>query len=222
MDRIKMEEVLKSIPHDDLIEFLVQEFSFDENIVNRFKNSFTAYFPKETKEEFIDRLWRSLDLISDRYGYIDYNHSSDYSHTMYGFINESENLLKIKEYDSALNIILSILDSIPDTEIDDSDGSTGEVADSCFEVLADILAYSLINDNNISERILDYILNEIATGDLANYGIEIYDLLNYFIDDKKYLEQIKDALEDAVTKLEQKGSTWRIDKYNKLIKEINI
>ena len=117
---------------------------------------------------------------------------------MYEFTNEAKRLVNNGDYETALTIATVILDSIPNTDIDDSNGSTGAVADTTIEIIFDILTKIHDKNNPLLKSILDYVIEEVKTIDLYNYGIDLKQILKYFIDKEWYLDEIKVDLELAL------------------------
>ncbi|MBQ8473030.1 MAG: hypothetical protein IJ501_05965 [Bacilli bacterium] len=218
MKNKELKKILDKIDNNDIKNYLLDILTYNENIMNDFRGTFINYFPKITKEEYNRKIYSAIQLASGRDGYIDYREASEYTRLMYGFIRESRNLLDNRNYESAFDIVETILDSIPETDIDDSNGSTGEVASDCIEVIEDILGYSLIDDLNISFRILNFVLDEIKTGIFYNYGIELYPLLDYFIDEKRYLKEIENTLNSFLKHSKETGSIR--GKYNSILSRI--
>lgn len=215
----ELKEILNKIDREDIDNFLIGLLTYNKNIMNDFRCRFVNYFPSIKKEEYENKIWESIRSLYGKNGYIDYSSCREYTHHMYGFIHESKNLLESKNYESSFDILEIILDSIPDTDIDDSNGSTGEVANDCIEVIEDILGYSLVSDDMVCVRILNYILEEIKTGRLYNYGIELYPLLDYFIDEVKYLSNIKDTLNEYINSHDE--DNYIRSKYIGMLDKIN-
>ena len=214
----ELETIINKIDKKEINRFLAKTLKYNENILNNFRSDFINYFPKITKREYNTKVWRAINKAGGKDGYIDYNESWEYTHSMYDFIHESEKLIEFKNYESAFDIVEVILDSIPETNIDDSNGSMGEVANDCIEIIEDILGYILVDDNVLSDRILKYILDEIKTEKLYNYGIELYPLLNYFIDEKKNLLEIKEILQTYLNT--NKKDRWIKNKYIEILETI--
>lgn len=214
----ELEKIVNSIDKKEVDRFLIELLMNDEKNLNNFRSHFINHFPKITKREYANRVYRAIDKAAGKDGYIDYDEVWEYTHYVYDFIRESKKLVELKNYESAFDIIEVILNSIPVTNIDDSDGSTGEIASDCIEIIEDILGYTLFGKNILSKRILEYILHEIKTKTLYNYGIELYPLLNYFIDEEKNLSEIKETLQTYLDV--NKKDSWLKDKYIEILKTI--
>ena len=137
---------------------------------------------------------------------------------MFEFINEARKLVDSRDYETAFTIVSIILDTIPDTNIDDSNGSTGMVAENSIEIIFDILDAIHDETNPLLKSILDYVLEEVKTTYLYNYGIDLQQILKYFIDEKWYLDEIKVALEEALDSSSDKSYFYnRVDYVEYLI-----
>lgn len=222
MTEKELETIINKIDRDDINKFLIEILNYNECFMNDFRSNFINYFPRISKSEYERKIYDAINRAGGSDNYIDYNETHDYTFAMYGFINESKKLLANKNYEASFDIIESILDSILNTSIDDSDGSTGEIANDCIEIIEDILGCSLIDGDKIAIRILNYLLEEVKTQNLYNYGIETYFLLNYFIDENKYIDEIKTALSSYIDIHKEDNHCWNINNYNKLLDKIMV
>lgn len=80
---------------------------------------------------------------SDRHGFVDYYHASDYVDALNGFMCEKVQALIDKRcYKQAFDLINHVFYSIGNQDIDDSDGGTVWVADTCYKFWQQILEKS--------------------------------------------------------------------------------
>ncbi len=192
-----LKDIINKISQKQLKEFLYNSLSHDSDLLNKFRVEFNEYFPKLSKENYKIKIYTAINNCNGESGYIDYKNSNRYEHAMIDFVNEAEKLVTKKDYNTAFTIVTIILDSIPETEIDDSNGSTGLVADSCIEIIDKILEEVNCQDK-ILKDILDYVIKEIKTLRLNNYGICLYSLLQYFINKNLYIDEIEKSLKEAL------------------------
>ena len=162
----------------------------DKNVYDEFRLKFNNLFPNLTLNEYKGRINEAIITSAGRDGFIDYYESWDYTREMYKIANEADTLVDNGNYELAFDIVSSILDTIPNTDIDDSNGSTGEVAETCIEIIKRILEYVLTKKDKLAKKILEYIIDELRTEDLSNYGIELYELLNDYIEKKFILKRL--------------------------------
>lgn len=195
---INLKNIVDKVKDEELRKFVYDNLLLDDVLLNRFRVEFSRYFPNLSNGEYVNKIHNAIAICCDRRGFIDYSNTSSYEHAMIEFIYEAKKLVDNGDYDTAFMIVTIILDSIPDTPIDDSDGSTGMIADDCIEIIYDILDEIVDKDNKVIYDILEYVIKEIETAYLYNYGIDLNDILKYFIDNELCLDKIKISLEKAL------------------------
>ena len=164
--------------------------------------------------------YSAIQSSAGRDGFIDYHESWDYTKNMHKIISEVNTLVDNGEYDLAFEVARTILETIPETDIDDSNGSTGEVADSCIEIIERILEFILYDENVLAKKILDYILNEIKTEYLSNYAIDLYPLLNLYVERNIYLDEIEKGLLESLELGRSKKYFWNTKHYVDVLTDI--
>lgn len=189
--------ILDKIDEKELKDFLGNLIENEESIYDLFRREFVNYFPKMSPATYKRKIESAIREAGGRDGFIDYNEGWNYTRKMYEFTNEALNLVEKGDYETAFAIARIILDSIPDTAIDGSNGETGEVANSCIEIIVNILDKASKNDKTV-EGIFDYILSELETHNLSGYGIELDDLIINFIRDGLFLQKCETALINAI------------------------
>ena len=215
-----LQNIVNKIPKKDLRRFLYNSLRYDSNLLNKFRIEFNNYFPKLSKKNYQNKIQNAILSCYNRQGYITYDNTSSYTYAMHDFIREAEKLVDDKDYETAFTICTILLDSIPDTSIDDSDGSTGEVAESVIAIIFDIIE-KLDYDNAILKNILDYVTNEAKTEYLYNYGIDLKPILEWFIDNELYLNDIKSSLLAALDNSKDKKYFYKREHYVKYLIQIN-
>lgn len=189
--------ILDKINEKELKDFLENLIENEESIYDLFRRKFVNYFPKISLATYKRKIEFAIREAGGRDGFIDYNEGWNYTRKMYEFTNEALNLVENGDYETAFVIARIILDSIPDTAIDGSNGETSEVANSCIEVIISILNKASKDDKIVAD-ILDYILIELKTHNLNSYGIELDDLIINFIRDGLFLQKCEIALINAI------------------------
>lgn len=208
-----LKDIINKINDKKIRKFLYDTLINDADLLNKFRVEFSYFFPKLSKKSYESKIYNAIRSCGDRkYGFIDYNNTSKYEYVMFEFISEAEKLVDNKDYNTAFIIVTILLDSIPITEIDDSNGSTGIVADSCIEIIFDIL--DLINkDDKLLKDILNYVIYEVKNLYLYNYSIDLNNILKYFIDENLYLNEIKNSLEIALDNSKDKEYFYKRKDY---------
>ena len=211
---------LKNINKTELDDFLVELLTEDKNIYDKFRLRFNKSFPLLTIKDYEKKIYDAIACSAGRDGFIDYYESWDYTKNMHKITDEINTLVDNGEYDLVFEVARTILETIPDTAIDDSNGSTGEVADSCIEIIERILESILHDENALAKKILDYILNEPKTEYLSNYAIDLYPLLDLYVERNIYLDEIEEGLLDALEVGHSKDYFWNAKYYVDILVDI--
>ena len=216
----EIRDSLRTINKIELDDFLVELLIEDRDVYDKFRLRFNKSFPSLTIEDYENKIYSAIQSSAGRDGFIDYHESWDYTKNMHKIISEVNTLVDNGEYDLAFEVARTILETIPETDIDDSNGSTGEVADSCIEIIERILESILHDENVLAKKILDYILNEIKTEYLSNYAIDLYPLFNLYVERNIYLDEIEEGLLDALEVGQSKDYFWNAKHYVDILVDI--
>lgn len=216
----QIRDSLKNINKKELDAFLVELLTEDRNIYDKFRLRFNNSFPRLTLKEYKKKIYDAIKSSAGRDGFIDYHESWDYTKNMHKITSEVNSLVDNGEYDLAFEVAKTILETIPETDIDDSNGSTGEVAESCIEIIERILESILHDENTLAKKILDYILNETKTEYLSNYAIYLYLLLDLYVERNRYLDEIEVGLLDALEIGQNKEYFWNAEYYVNILVDI--
>ena len=198
--------ILSKINEKELKIFLGDLIENDEAIYDLFRRKFVDYFPKISPATYKRKIFDAIREAGGRDGFIDYNEGWEYTRKMHEFTNEASNLVDRNDYETAFAIVKIILDSIPDTAIDGSNGETSIVADSCIEVIVEILNSAPHNNKTIRD-VFEYVLLELQTHNLDNYGIELDNLIINFIRKDLFTEECESALLNAIEDCDN-SSKW--------------
>ena len=216
----EIRDSLRTINKIELDDFLVELLIEDRDVYDKFRLRFNKSFPSLTIEDYENKIYSAIESSAGRDGFIDYHESWDYTKNMHKITSEVNTLVDNGEYDLAFEVARTILETIPETDIDDSNGSTGEVADSCIEIIERILEYILYDENILAKKILDYILNETKTEYLSNYSIELSPLLDLYVERNIYLDEIEKGLLDALELGKSKKYFWNAKHYVDILVDI--
>ena len=216
----EIRDSLKTINKIELDDFLVELLIEDRDVYDKFRLRFNKSFPSLTIEDYENKIYSAIESSAGRDGFIDYHESWDYTKNMHKITSEVNSLVDNGEYDLAFEVAKTILETIPETDIDDSNGSTGEVAESCIEIIERILESILHDENTLAKKILDYILNETKTEYLSNYAIYLYLLLDLYVERNRYLDEIEEGLLDALEIGKSKDYFWNAEHYVDILVDI--
>lgn len=135
----ELKEIVEGIPVEDLREILFTLATSDNFLYNKIM---TKYAPITSCH--MDRLKEQVDDIgyhySDRGGFVDYYHATDYTDALNNLLDENIPLLLEKNCRmEAFELVNCVFYEIGNRDMDDSDGGTSFVANNCYEYWQTIL-----------------------------------------------------------------------------------
>ena len=136
----ELQDVINNISEEQLRSLVMSLAENDTALRNRIM---TQYSQTVDKKQLI-RLKMEVDRIayenSDRGGFVDWRHASDYVDAMNDFLDENVQALINKEhYMQAFELTNYVFHCIGNQDMDDSDGGSGWVAGNCYEYWKQIL-----------------------------------------------------------------------------------
>lgn len=186
-----LDSIINNINEKDLKNYLINILLNDNDLLDRFRISFPDSFPSLTCKEYQQKIKNAIIESAGRDGFIDYNESWNYTKKMYQFISEANKIFRKGDSILSFQILKIILDNIIDLDIDDSNGSTGEIAGECINLIKDIMKK---DEKKVIDNILEFLKNEIMYLNLYNYGIEFIELTDIFINNGYELPKIEEAI----------------------------
>lgn len=215
----ELKKILDNLNGEEIKDFLLEILLQNKEILDEFRRQNMDLFPKISKDEYKIKIHNDIRRCLNKEGYIGEEESFDFSHEIYKYKYEAEELVAKEEVELAVDILLILLKLIPEFEPDDSFGNINDACEDCIELLKSILEESIKNKNiPIVEKIFFSIRNEIETKELSNYSVDLYLLANIFIDKNLYLEEIKKTLSKE---LEENSTSWMKKSYEKLLNRID-
>lgn len=198
-DRLdSLRKMVEGIPEHELRELVVSLAEEDSSLRDRLLMQYGTIGPK-----LLLRVKNQVDEIGWRYssgsGYIDYRDAYDYCMRLKAVLYDNIPVLTqrgcLKEAFELTNYVFM---EIADKELDDSDGSTTEVASLCYEYWKQILSAS---DETEEKEMIDWFKrrNRDVRDYMRGYIQEF--LLNEFHDEELLWENLK-YLDESIKKLE--------------------
>lgn len=220
---VNIKSILEKVNEKKLKSFLENLLNTDEDAYNSFRKEFIEYFPKPSKDIYKKRIKQAIRSVGDRHGFINYTKGWEYVEKMYEFTDEAQTLIEKDDYETAFFISKTILDSIPNTEIDGSDGEITTVSNECMNVITDIMNNASIEDKTIRE-IFEYVLRELKTHNLYIYGVELDELIILFIRNGLFIPECEKALIAAIKSCDEDDYCYSYEKkrYLEFLKELYI
>ena len=138
--KTELEDVIKNIDESEVRNILLELALKDDSLQNQI---LTKYVDKISPVQ-MNRLKQEVEMIawkySDRSGYVDYYHAMDYVHDLEAFLDENvQNLIDKKLIMQAFELTNEVFHMVVNQDIDDSDGGTTWIANSCYEYWKQIL-----------------------------------------------------------------------------------
>ena len=135
----ELQEVITRIPIEELQEIIFSQAASDDLLYNKIMIKYAPITPCH-----MIRLKKQVNDIgchySDRGGFVDYYHATDYIDALNMLLDENVPLLLEKSYRmEAFELVNCVFYEIGNRDIDDSDGGTSFVADNCYEYWQTIL-----------------------------------------------------------------------------------
>lgn len=135
----ELQEVIAGIPIKELQEIVFTQATSDDFLYNRIMTKYALITPRH-----MIRLKQQVNDIgyhySDRSGFVDYYHATDYTDALNTLLYENIPLLLEKNYRmEAFELVNCVFYEIGNRDMDDSDGGTLFVADNCYEYWQTIL-----------------------------------------------------------------------------------
>lgn len=205
-------EVIGKIPETELRRLLAQfaqeNESFRNHIITKYSSSVSERQMIRLKKEIDDIVYR----FSDRGGFIDWQNAGDFIAAMESFLYCNVNeLIKKGACMQAFELTNDLFVKIGNLDIDDSDGGTTMVANSCYEFWKQILENCNESDK---KHMFQWFENHQSAGIVIDFMEDyISDFLLNEFQDKKLLKKKLQMLDERITKAGEKtdcGDWWSV------------
>lgn len=206
----ELEEVIAKIPEEELRVFVKELAEQNDEIQNMI---LTKYAVKIDANQ-INRLQQEVDNIvyqyGDRSGFIDYRNAWDFTSALEDFLEQQvDALIERGCYSQAFTMTNYIFKTVGNIDINDSDGGTCQVADTCYEKWKKILENCSEEEKN---KIFSWFIDHQACGYVIDYMEDYMEefLMNEF-QNREVLEKKLKSLDEIIEKQESStecGSSW--------------
>ncbi len=222
----ELEDIIEIIPEEELRALIGQLADSDNKIKNLI---LTSYAPKIDVKQ-INRLKQEVDDIiyryGDRAGFIDYQNAWGFTREIGTFLGERTDILIERGcYSQAFEITNYVFQKIGNIDMDDSDGGTSVIADTCYEIWEQILKNSSEEEK---EDMFQWFVEHQTGGYVIDYFEEYISnfLMNEFHDTemlKKKLGELDKIIEQQKARAESKerwGAYYGLE--NHILKRLEI
>lgn len=179
-------ELICKIPEDDLRAFLIELCTGDERLSNRVLLRYSNSVGKSQLEQLFEELEVISDQYSDRRGYITWEHTGDYEIAVMDFLDVNTKILLGRGcVMEAFDLVTGTLDRVEGQGLDDSDGTTSEIASCAGQCFSDMIA---AGNQSEKEKIFDWFEARIKNNDAPEYAqYMISDVFNTKFREKEFL-----------------------------------
>ena len=181
----------------------------------KYRLQFLSMLHPDQEEDMLAAAKERLDEIVDDAGgydgFIDYYAASGFISDISDWMDEEiDPLLERRQYRSAFQLTIHVMESLDGVEMDDSDGGITEIAGRCNDVWEQILDHC---DSEMEQEMFLFFLNSID-GQMVDYLEDYYEsILMARFDKPEYLEQ-KLALYQMYLDTVNPNATDRTSKYH--------
>lgn len=222
----ELEKIIENIPETELRSFVKQLAGQDDEI----RNTLMTRYAVRIDEKQMHRLKQGVDQIvweyGDRSGFIDYRNAWDFTREMDNYLEDkADTLLERNCWRQAFELTNYVFKTIGNVDIDDSDGGTSQVANTCYDKWKEIL-------ENCTEEVRDemftWFTSHLACDYIIDYMEEyMEDFLTYEFRSREMLEKklkYLDGMIERQTDSTDCGNTWsaRYGYENNILKRLEI
>ena len=202
-------ELVDGAREEEIHSFLVSVLAKDEELLLRFYNIVNKQMEKEDINNYI----RQVDLIVERYlgreRFISYYEVENFISELENIVVEDvQRMIDNGNHLSAFELMNHIFVLIGDVDMDDSDGNTGILADSIYQLWLELL--DKINPKE-KRKMFDWFTSRLD-GSVIDYLEEyIEQIIMERFNEKEYEKSKLDFIEDMIEKSEEQDSDWNKD-----------
>lgn len=136
----KVYKLLGEIDQEKLKVFIIKECVKDSSFAHRFLALGNETIFPVNSSDYRDRINKLIDKYGDRYGFINYNRSFEFSQEVFDILEEADAAIAEERWNTAVAALTGIVNMSRDIieNCDDSAGCLGQVIDNCFERWVDL------------------------------------------------------------------------------------
>lgn len=218
-----IENIVKKIDSLELEKFIIKEIKNKDKLAKKFKNYFSQYYENISIKDYISE----VDTIFYNYlgmsGFINYNQAYDFGVEISSYLESIKDLVYSKNKSIIFDLIDYILKRVEKIDMDDSLGTSSQIADDLFDML-ELLIEETNMEDELYNKIFDYVLELYDNPNIYVYDSRWDDLFYDFFLEKKYLLKKLDFINKKIDELEKSKKRYisepYIMKFN-LMKKLN-
>jgi len=215
----QVNELLEIISHDELKLFIVEQAATNRSFRNLFLSSFAQFNPDETKELYSEQVRATLNMATNRHGFIEWSAVGMVTHSISTLLNTAEKQVENRNYNTAFLICTAIMEEVSDLlEVsDDSDGEMYGLVETAYDILWTIAQDPLSEE--IRKQMFNYCCTSFEKGIYSdwNWHIGILSLAESLLQTEEEMEAIFKVI-DKTQKSEYTTEKAQKIKYNIVLK----
>ena len=204
----QVKELLKSISHDELIDFVAQNSKNDKKFRNYFLASFGHLTQNQSKEFYQKQIHSILQTAAGREGWISWSEMKYVMDTTQPFLENADKYLQKKNFEDVFFISTALLEEMTKAfqYADDSNGDLGFFIDSALELLSSLSKEEISHalKNEIFEYCITAFKQKLFEG--WDWHLGILHIAGDLIDNESDVEVILDCLESAKGEYERESA----------------
>ncbi|MCC2256130.1 SWIM zinc finger family protein [Ruminococcus sp. CLA-AA-H200] len=222
----ELEEIIENIPETELRSFVKQLAGQDDEI----RNTLMTRYAVRIDEKQMCRLKEGVDQIvweyGDRSGFVDYRNAWDFTREMDSYLEDkADTLMERNCWRQAFELTNYVFKTIGNVDIDDSDGGTTQVANTCYDKWKEIL-------ENCTEEVRDEMFKWFTSHLACDYVIDykeeyMEEFLTHEFRNREMLEKKMAYLDEMIERQTDStdcGNMWsaRYGYENNILKRLEI
>ncbi|SMO50634.1 SWIM zinc finger family protein [Gracilimonas mengyeensis] len=202
----RVQEIFKKTSKEELQEFIIAQFGRDAGIKNAFMAHFVEYLDEDQQQKYKTIVRNIYKAAQGPYEFIDYYSAASLTSPLYKLAEKANDLLAGENIKESLAICKALIEEIPVflNNMDDSDGSAGDLLYYAFETLGAIVQQA---PPMLKDELFTYCTEEFPKQKYHGFGFESHFLhyLPELITTEEQEEQFFELI-DRQVKIEQKES----------------
>ena len=175
--------IIQRIPEESLRAFLLELCSEDERIKNRVLLKYSTSVSKVQLMNLQQELEEISERYSDRHGFINWERTTEYEMAIVDFLDNNVKILIERDcIMEAFELLKDTLKRVGEQNLDDSDGTTSEIASFIYAWFASVLKAGSPTEK---ETIFNWFEARIKANDMPEYA---EDMISDFFDNEFHEE----------------------------------
>lgn len=202
-------DIRKLVEEADAVQvrnFLIDLLENDLKALGRFKSSVCRNFSVEDIKRYKKQINETIRKNTDRHGFVDYRNASSLTYELMEFLDtDITKMLSYQRCKEAFELSSYIFTKIGELEMDDSDGGTGEIGQSCVEIWLDILEQC---DLNLKRNMFQWCIKHLG-GHVVDYMKEfILHILFESFTEKEFINVKLKLTEQKIDEFRKEKDSW--------------